>query len=631
LTPFHLTSTNEGRYRILPGNIGKRFGVATFIVFLMLLASFPTLTVDAFDIQSDLNTGPYVERVVFKEFLNRDQRMLALFSGEIEFQNEWILPQLLTTLIEDPDISVTTGLRNGYGHITINCDKYPLNISGLRRAFAYAFDKTYVRAEIFEGLAQEHDSVVPFVNDWCIEDQLPHHYYLAQPEVGNQILDELNFSIDSVSGFRKAPDGSFFKVIIEYGSTSELVGGNTARAGVDALLSLNINAESRFVPIHDLLSRIVNHEDYDMAFYATNYYSKHIDWLAYQFGSEYKDVAYLNPCNFENDSFDSWCNQLLYSTEKADVDEAAAAMQLILHENVPKLVVYQNIYTQAYRNDVFSGHIMMMGGYIDNPWTLRKIHRIDGIPDGTVNIGYEGVTSFNIFIQGRNVNALLWPSLYSFDPNLDPWPYLVDNLLMETHTDNPAVPMGHTRFNIDIIENATWSDGTPLTASDVAFTYTYLYESGLHGNPAALGLEDLVAAYAPTTNRVVVEFNTESYWHFANLAYFPIIPEHIFNDIDGIGYENWNTWNPVINPSHPHVTLGPFIVTDFVAGDFLELSANPDFCYYPQIFTTPTTTSTSESPTTPGYADNLAIVVGAVGASAVILTGGYFLLRPEES
>jgi ABC-type transport system substrate-binding protein len=614
----------------LPGTIGKRFGVAALIVFLMILTSCPTLTVDAFDVPSDLNTGPYVEKVVFKEFLNRDQRMLALISGDIEFQTEWIVPQSVPALIENPDIDVTTGLRNGYGHITINCGKYPLNISGFRRAFAFAFDKVYVRAEIFEGLAQEHDSIVPSVNDMCIENQLPYHYYLAQPDIGNQILNELNFTIDPVSGFRNAPDGSAFKVNIEYGSTSELVGGNTARAGVDALLSLHVNADARYVGFVDILSRINYHEEYDMAFYATNFYTNDVVWLAYDYGSEYRDVAYRNPCNFENDSFDALCDQLLYSTEKADVNEAAAAMQLILHENVPRLVVYQNIYTQAYRNDVFSGHIMTTGGYLCNPWTLRKIHRIEGTHGGTVNIGYEGVYSFNIFVEGKNVDDLLWPSFYSLDPNLDPWPYLADSLLLETHSDNPSVPMGHTKFTIDIIENATWSDGTPLTANDVAFTFTYLYESGLYGNPAALGLENLVAAYAPTTNKAVVEFNTESYWHFAYLAYLPIIPEHIFNDIDGIGYEDWNSWNPIFNPSHPYVTLSPFILTDFVDGDFLELTANPDFCYYPEILTSPSTTPTTPS-TNPGFADNLAIVVGAVGAAAVILTGGYFLLRPEKS
>jgi peptide/nickel transport system substrate-binding protein len=214
------------------------------------------------------------------------------------------------------------------------------------------------------------------------------------------------------------------------------------------------------------------------------------------------------------------------------------------------------------------------------------------------------------------------------DPNLSPLPYLAKNMVMETHSTNPAVMEGHTRFIVDIVQNATWSDGTPVTADDIAFTVTYYFESGMFGNIASATMGELVAAYAPTKYRAVIEFGSESMWHFSNFAYTTIIPKHIFNDVDGIGYDGWNEWNPVVNPTDPYVTSGPFELTDYEIGEFYELSANSDFCYYPNTHTLSTTEPNST--TEPTFNTSLAVSAGAVCAAATVLAGWFFLFRPTN-
>jgi len=584
----------------------------------------PVIPVDAQEGHNNINTGPYVDTVVLKVIKDQNQQVLALLSGEVDIIGEWIAPDYIPLLEENPDISTFSTLRNGYGHITINCGKYPLNISGLRKAFAYAFDKTRVRIDVLDGLSQEQDSVVPYVSDWCIEDDLPYHYYSAQPEIGNQILNDLGFDLHPVTGFRTAPDGSTFHVDIEYYALSD-VAASTAQVGVDALRSLHISADTRPVGM-EVLTRLDNHGDYDMVLYASNFHTMDVDWLSRAFNSQNVDVYGQNPSNFENTSYDLYCSQLQCSTTYSEAYEAAAAMQLILHENVPMLVVYENIYTQCYRNDVFEGHVADVGRYFAGPWTLRKIHKIDGTAGGSVAVAFEDVTSFNVFLSGGLIEWNLWPQLYTLDPNLSPWPYLVENMVMETHTDNPVVTEGHTRFTVDIIQNATWSDGTPLTGEDIAFTVAYYFESRMFGNIASATMGELVSAYAPTKYRAVVEFGSESMWHFSNFAYTTIIPKHIFNDVDGIGFDGWNAWNPIFNPSDPYVTSGPFVLTDFEIGEFYELSANTDFSYYPEF-----RTLSSTEPTTTGTTFNtsLAIAAGAVGAGATILIGGFFLFNKK--
>ncbi|MGY5878853.1 MAG: ABC transporter substrate-binding protein [Candidatus Thorarchaeota archaeon] len=604
----------------------RRSVAATLTAVFIFMIFSPRLPVDALEVPSDINVGPYVDKVILKVIKNQDQKITALLSGEVDFIAEWVDPNYIPMLEERPDISMFSTLRNGYGHITINCRKYPLNISGFRKAFAYAFDKTRVRIDVLGGLSREQDSLVPFVSDWCIEDQLPYHYYSAQPEIGNQILDDLDFNVNPATGFRTAPDGSPFNVEIEYYALSSIAAA-TAQIGVDALRSIFVNANTRPAGI-EVLSRLDDHGDYDMIMYASNFVTKDVDWLASEYYSENADITFLNPCNFANKTYDSWCSCLRHSTTFSEAFEVAAAMQLILHENVPRLVVYENFYTQCYRNDVFTGHVADMGKYLAGPWTLRKIHKIDGTAGGTVAVAFEDVMSFNVFLGGGLTKWHLWPQLYSLDPNLDPWPYLAKSMVMETHTDNPSVVEGHTRFTVDIIQNATWSDGTPLTGEDVTFTFTYYFESGMFGNIASAIMGELVAAYSPTTHRAIIEFGSESMWPFSHFAYVTIIPKHIFNDVDGIGFDRWNAWNPVFDPSEPFVTSGPFVLTDYEIGEFYEISANPNFCYYPKNHTTSSVEPSSFAETT--FNTSLAIAAGAVGAAVTILVGGFYLFRRED-
>lgn len=606
---------------------GRRSLGCSIAVLIVLMAVSPVFLAEAIEFSSDLNVGPYVDRVVYKTV---EDGKLALLSGEIDFI--YRPTGYDEELAEDPNVEVTTAsVRNGYGHLTINCGKYPLNISAFRRAFALAYDKSRVIEDVWNGFGQEHDSLLPYPCSWCIEDEMPYHYYTAQPDDGNALLDRAGFNLDPVTGYRLAPDGTPFNVVIEY-PANNFWGASVALIGVDALLSLHVNADTRGADFYEMMTRLDMKGDFDIIMYATQWTSDTVEWLAYEYWSEYADTVYQNPCRFANETYDSWRDQLLHSTDYEEVYEAASAMQMILQENVPRLVAYVNQMVYAYRTDKYDGVIYDVNRGPASQWTLRKAHRIDGTSGGSVYIQLVNPETMNIFLYGSlyagELLINLYPSLYSRAPDMSPWPYIATDVLFETHDDNSRVPVGHTRITIETLTNATWSDGVLLTAEDVAFTYTYLLESMSYGNTAGAELRELVAAYALSPSKLVLEFGTESYWHFENFAYEKLIPKHIFNDVDGIGYQGWNQWNPVFDPAHPHVTSGPFLLTDVVLGEFFEYTANPDFCYYPQAYTNTTTTSTcSTTTTTAVFNTTLAVVGGAISSAAVILLGARFVLR----
>ncbi len=585
--------------------------VASLSCIILVLFLHPVNAI-SIEVPADLQQGPFVDKVVFTVINAYESKINALQSGTIDLDTGYIKLSELPAFTTNPYTDVFESPRNGYVHITINCARYPFSISGFRRAFAYAFNKTKVVNDIFSGHASLHDSVVPSVNRWCAEDFFDYHYYDAEPEIGNKILDELGFAVDNTTGFREAPNGDPISITVIYHTNSIFVKHDRnigfldeiAGAAVEALHSLNLDAKQERIDFYfEPWWHPPINNDYDMVIYESDFQYDDIDWLVTEYGSQYIGDDFHNPSDFSNDTYDSWISQLRYGKTYEEIYEASVEMQKILHYNVPRLVICQDSLVQGYRIDQLEGHIGDLQRQISGLWTLRKIRPVDNSFGGTVVVSMDQEPdSFNIFTTYSPYSNMilenLYSSLYLQDPNMNPIPDLAESMLVETHSNNPDVPSNHTRFTFDIIQNATWSDSEPLTAEDVAFTFTYIDRSGDYGNPAAAELEGFVAADAPTLYTAVIEFDSESYWNFDRIAYTSIIPEHIFNGPLGIGFNHWNIWNPVFNPEDPHVTSGPFIFTNLSAGDFYELTQNPNYYWHPDVPPTPSPTTSTPTPTT---------------------------------
>lgn len=295
--------------------------------------------------------------------------------------------------------------------------------------------------------------------------------------------------------------------------------------------------------------------------------------------------------------------------------------------------MYEGSYLQAYRNDKFTGHVPDLHRSISGLWTLRNIRQLDGAFGGTVTVGLsQEPDSFNLFVTDSRYSEFIleeiYSALYHRGPDLNSVPDLANSILIETHDNNPDVPEGHTRFTIGIIQNATWSDGVPLTAEDVAFTLNYMLL--LEPNPDVIewnwDFSGLFAAYSPTPYRVVVEFSTESYWHFENFAYHKIVPKHVYTS-DIYAETHWSDWQPVFNVEHPLVTSGPFIFSDYDAGQYYELTRNPEFYYRHEPSTTSVNTTTPTTPVTTnnGLLQEFTIAIAFGSMFVIVVFSGEFI------
>ena len=110
-----------------------------------------------------------------------------------------------------------------------------------------------------------------------------------------------------------------------------------------------------------------------------------------------------------------------------------------------------------------------------------------------------------------------------------------------------------------------WSDGRPLTARDVAFTYNLILDTQ-HWMYIQY-LVGVTSVTAPDDATVVITSEKPSSGMLA--LYIPILPEHVWSTVDPEKLDYFKNM--------PMVCSGPFRVTEVKKSRWVTLEANPDF------------------------------------------------------
>jgi len=123
-------------------------------------------------------------------------------------------------------------------------------------------------------------------------------------------------------------------------------------------------------------------------------------------------------------------------------------------------------------------------------------------------------------------------------------------------------------WTFTIRQNAKWDDGQPLTAKDIAFTYTYVIDNEMSNFTAYTNLIEKATAIDDYT----VEFQCSKPKPDMIRSWVPILPEHIWSKVDpkdatSGGYTN----------KPPYVGSGPFKAVEWKKGSHVQLVANPNW------------------------------------------------------
>ncbi|HSL94376.1 MAG TPA: ABC transporter substrate-binding protein [Thermoleophilia bacterium] len=114
-------------------------------------------------------------------------------------------------------------------------------------------------------------------------------------------------------------------------------------------------------------------------------------------------------------------------------------------------------------------------------------------------------------------------------------------------------------------QNATWDDGQPLTANDVAFTYNYIIQNEMENFTAYTNLID----EAVVIDDYTVEFRCSKPKPDMIRHWVPILPEHVWGDMSP-KEAGKNFQNPP-----PIVGSGPFKCMEWKKNDYIKMVKNP--------------------------------------------------------
>ncbi|MFO1175670.1 MAG: peptide ABC transporter substrate-binding protein [Paracoccaceae bacterium] len=194
--------------------------------------------------------------------------------------------------------------------------------------------------------------------------------------------------------------------------------------------------------------------------------------------------------------------------------------------------------------------------------------------DGNVNVIYwQAPSILNPYLSSGTKDiessSLVIEPLAGFDEKGDVFPRLAEDI---PTVENGGVSKDLTSITWKLKKGLLWSDGTPVTSADVAFTYQYCTAPD-GGCAQGAHFDGIKSVETPDDQTIVITFTAPKpnpYLAFVG-GQSPILQKAQFADCLGAAAPTCTEQN-----FHP-IGTGPFRVKDFKTGDVVQLEANPNY------------------------------------------------------
>lgn len=179
------------------------------------------------------------------------------------------------------------------------------------------------------------------------------------------------------------------------------------------------------------------------------------------------------------------------------------------------------------------------------------------------------VDSFNPFLGIEVESYEMWALTYDYLTDL-----AVDDLSVEPSlaTEWETSEDGLT-WTFTIRDDVEWSDGEPLTADDIAFTYSRV----LGGGPESATWRSWLAGVTEVTapDPTTVEMTLKRPNSVLPMIPIPIVPEHVWSEVSS---EEMKSYAAEPSDGQPVVGSGPFrLVEGTAGGSTYRFEVNPDY------------------------------------------------------
>lgn len=223
----------------------------------------------------------------------------------------------------------------------------------------------------------------------------------------------------------------------------------------------------------------------------------------------------------------------------------------------------------SYKNIDVDGASLRLGRFAPGKFGGDLVLSIVGTDPKTFNCWSANDT------LSAQLSALMHPGLLNID-------YFSGNMVADLAESWTMDPDGVT-YIVKLRHGVTWSDGNPITAEDVLFTWNTIVAGG-YGNTSYRdgttinGKSPTVTAIDPYTVKFVTPGKFATFVRHLGIA---IAPKHVFEPIvarkDGhAAFEQFWAANPNLKASS-FVTSGPFVLSRYIPGQRVEMVATKNY------------------------------------------------------
>jgi peptide/nickel transport system substrate-binding protein len=151
---------------------------------------------------------------------------------------------------------------------------------------------------------------------------------------------------------------------------------------------------------------------------------------------------------------------------------------------------------------------------------------------------------------------------------------LIPELATEIPTqDNGGVSADGLTITWHLKPDLKWSDGEPITSADVKFTWEVEVDPG-NAVYSRAGYDQISSVDTPDATTAVLHFSSlypgwQTLFTSGPNNQGNLQPEHILKGKTGLEKDPFVRW--------PTISSGPFVITDWVAGDHMTLWPNPNY------------------------------------------------------
>jgi len=197
-------------------------------------------------------------------------------------------------------------------------------------------------------------------------------------------------------------------------------------------------------------------------------------------------------------------------------------------------------------------------------------------PGGTAVLAdYEYPSTLNPLIARTDaelrLGQLLFAPLWGLDPRLRPYP---DLARMVPTPGNGEVRVAHDgrsmTVDVKLVPGLRWSDGQPITADDVIFTWRAITDPETRA-AATAGFDRIRTMERRSDTEVVWMFDSVYPAYLLLGAAMFVMPAH---RLQAVAHADWFRTG---FSQRPDVASGPFVVAETVAADHMVFAANPQY------------------------------------------------------